>query len=94
MMPVVNALANEISGFVHVDMDVQQSVNVYPGDSKCRAQQPHSIWHEQSGNGLVDMALVSQFGNYMLRYPNDDGKTIDTGSTLHHSSPLPLTLNP
>jgi hypothetical protein len=79
MMPVLNALANDISGFVFVDQDVQQSINVYPGDSKCRAQQPHSIWHEQSGNGLVDMGLVSQFADSMLRNPNDDGKTLDVG---------------
>ncbi len=78
-MPAWNALANAITGFVHVDMDVQQSINVYPGDAKCRAQQPHSIWHEQSGNGLVDLALVSQFADSFLRNPRDDGKTVELG---------------
>jgi hypothetical protein len=79
MQPVLNALANEITGFQHVDMEFQQSIDVYPADAKCRAEQPHSIWHEQSGNGLVDMALVSQFADSILRNPQDDGKTLEPG---------------
>jgi len=79
MQPVVNALANEITGFTHVDMEFQASIDVYPADAKCRSEQPHSIWHEQSGNGLVDMALVSQFADQILRNPNDDGNTLEAG---------------
>jgi hypothetical protein len=79
MQPVFNAIANDITGFTHVDLEFQQSIDVYPGDAKCRAEQPHSIWHEQSGNGLVDMALVAQFADQMLRNPVDDGMTLETG---------------
>jgi hypothetical protein len=58
-------------------MEFQQSINVYPGDAKCRAEQPHSIWHEQSGNGLVDLALVANYADQIFRNPTEDGMTID-----------------
>jgi hypothetical protein len=75
----LNALANRITGFKHADQEFQDGIDVYPGDTKCRAEQPHSIWHEQSGNGLVDMALVSQFMDQILRNPADDSKTLAPG---------------
>jgi hypothetical protein len=79
MLPVFNALANSVTGFTHVDAEFQQSLNVYPGDAKCRAEQPHSIWHEQSGNGLVDLALVANYADQIIRNPTEDGMTIDAG---------------
>jgi hypothetical protein len=44
---------------------------VYPADDRCRVQESHSKWHEEGGNGLLDlmflsddlMAVTSQAGN-------------------------------
>ena len=32
---------------------------VYPGDARCRVQQAHSKWHEEGGNGLLDLMMLS-----------------------------------
>jgi hypothetical protein len=79
MLPVVNALANQLTGFYHVDEEFQQSINVFPGDARCRAEQGHAIWQEESGNGLVDMALVAQFVDSVFRSSEDDNMTIEAG---------------
>ena len=52
-------MANLLTGFVHTDKDAQSCTNVYPGDSRCRVQQPHSKWHEESANGLTDLAFLA-----------------------------------
>jgi len=59
LMPVVNSLANTITGFKHYDAEIQASKNIYPGDTFCRVNQSHSKWHEQSANGLLDLVYMA-----------------------------------
>jgi len=64
MTAVVNKIANQMTGFnrEEADPDFQFSYNVYPGDGICSVEQPHSKWHEESANGLVDVALLTNSG--------------------------------
>jgi len=32
---------------------------VYPADDRCRIQEAHSKWHEENGNGLLDLMFLS-----------------------------------
>ena len=61
-MPKVNALGNFLTGYVHTDQGVQDCVGVYPADDRCRIQGgadgSHAKWHEQNGNGLLDLMFV------------------------------------
>lgn len=80
MMPVINGIANEISGYFHSDRDLQDSIGVYPGDAKCRVEQPHSKWHEESGNGLMDLMLTGQTIDRILRNPGSDDTELEFGA--------------
>ena len=66
MLPYVNQLASKISGFPQTDESVNDSVNVYPGDSKCRVEQPHALWHEESANGLLELIFVTDYIHQIL----------------------------
>ena len=44
-MPYVNAVLNFITGFDHPEKNIQNCVNVYPGEERCRIDEPHSKWH-------------------------------------------------
>jgi hypothetical protein len=59
LMPSINTAANMLTGFVHTDKDTQSCTNVYPGDSTCRVGKPHAKWHEESANGLLDLAYLA-----------------------------------
>jgi len=59
LMPGVNALANMLTGYQHTEPGVQDCENVYPGDQRCRIQESHAKWHEENGNGLLDLMFVS-----------------------------------
>ena len=59
LMPSVNAFANMLTGFAHTDDNVQNAEDVYPGDSRCRVQEAHSKWHEEGGNGLLDLMMLA-----------------------------------
>ena len=60
MCKYVNMLGNALTGFKRSDKDFQACVNVYPGDAACRVgSSPHTKWHEQSANALVDLMLLS-----------------------------------
>jgi len=37
---------------------VQDCVGTYPADNRCRAQEAHSKWHEENGNGLLDLMFL------------------------------------
>ena len=63
IMPDFNELMNKLTGFTHTDSSLQDGHNIYPGDTWCRKQQPHSKWHEQSASGLLDLMFLS---DYML----------------------------
>ena len=67
-MPYVNLLANALNGFKHTDLNVQRSQRVYPGDVACRVgTSPHAKWHEQAGNGLLDLMFLAAEGDALLR---------------------------
>jgi hypothetical protein len=59
LMPGVNKLANYLTGYLHTDPNVQTCVDVYPADDRCRVQESHSKWHEENGNGLLDLTFLS-----------------------------------
>jgi hypothetical protein len=66
------------SGYPITDEDFQNAVNVYPGEGKCRVEQPHSKWHEASANGLLDLLLLADdmqtvFEGEHLEFENDFG---------------------
>lgn len=62
LMPYVNALGNFLTGYTHTDAGVQDCIDVYPADTRCRIQGgadgSHAKWHEQNGNGLLDLMFV------------------------------------
>ena len=61
LLPAVNGFANVLTGFKRksTDPNFQKSRNVYPGAHKCNSKHPHSLWHESSANGLVDIIFLS-----------------------------------
>jgi len=63
LLPAWNKLASDISGVPQLDDNVTQSIDVYPGDFKCRGYSPHALWHEESANGLLEIALLADYFN-------------------------------
>ena len=63
IMPYFNKIADDISKFPEADSHVKQSKNVYPGDDYCRTYQAHSIWHEESASGLLELIFVADYIN-------------------------------
>jgi len=61
LLPSVNRIADFLTGFPRTDPAMIHSKNVYPGDERCRKQQPHSKWHEESANGLLDLMYLLNF---------------------------------
>lgn len=61
MASVVNFVADLFTMFPQTDTDVNRSVNVYPGQATCKYQQGHSIWHEMSSNGLLDLVYLCDY---------------------------------
>lgn len=59
LMPSVNALANWLTDFPVLDDNLQNATNIYPGDVRCNNIEPHSKWHVQSANGLMDLMLLA-----------------------------------
>jgi len=66
LLPDVNELSARISGTPNTDINVNTSHNVYPGDSQCRGYSPHSLWHEASANGLLEIVFCADFMNKIL----------------------------
>ena len=66
MQPLVSLLADSLTWFEQSDPRVTFSYSVYPGQSKCKYEQPHSIWHEMSANGLLDIIYLANFGHFVL----------------------------
>ena len=59
-MPKVNKILNKLSHYDRSnDIAVQKAFKVFPGDQRCRKQEGHSLWHDQTANVLVDLALLS-----------------------------------
>lgn len=66
LLPYVNDVADRISGIPQTDEAVKTSKNVYPGDSFCRGYQAHSIWHEESSTGLLELVFLADYINKVL----------------------------
>lgn len=66
LLPYVNDVADRISGIPQTDEAVKTSKNVYPGDSFCRSYQAHSIWHEESSTGLLELVFLADYINKVL----------------------------
>lgn len=64
---VINSLADSLTGFAQTDGNVNMSQNVYPGADICNYEQGHSIWHEVSANGLLDLVYFSDFINGLFK---------------------------
>jgi len=66
-LPYWNAMSAEISGIPQTDAAVNHAKRgVYPGDMKCRGRSPHALWHEESANGLLEIAFVADFAYQIL----------------------------
>ena len=62
----MNGFSDEISGFAKTDYNVVASKNIYPGDQKCRVKSPHSLWHEESAMGLLEIVFVADYVNHVI----------------------------
>jgi len=58
-MSSVNQLANYLTDFPVLDEGLQSGSGIYPGEVWCNPQEPHSKWHVQSSNGLMDLMLLA-----------------------------------
>ena len=66
LLPHFNFFANLISGILNTDLAVNTAIDVYPGDLICRYQQAHSIWHEESANGLLELVILADYIGYII----------------------------
>ena len=67
-IPFVNKLANMLTGYRQPSKDVQNGINVYPGDANCRVgTSPHTKWHEAAGTGLLDLMHLADDMNRLLQ---------------------------
>merc|ERR1719215_1100886 len=67
MVSVVNDYADSLTQFVQTDDSVTKSVDLYPGQAQCKAHQGHSIWHEVSSNGLLDLVYLCDYVFYLTK---------------------------
>ena len=58
-MSSVNGLANWLNSFPVLSPALQSGYGVYPGDVWCNPQEPHSKWHVESANGLMDLMMLA-----------------------------------
>ena len=66
-MPYWNDMSAKISGIPQTDEAVNQAKRgVYPGDTQCRGTSPHALWHEESANGLLEIAFTADFAYQIL----------------------------
>ncbi|GMH86702.1 hypothetical protein TL16_g10628 [Triparma laevis f. inornata] len=66
LQPFVNVLADYMTGYEHPTV-VRTGHNIYPDCNRCRKQEPHSKWHEQSSVGLVDLVYLTDDVDILLR---------------------------
>lgn len=66
-IPFVNFSADLLTGFKQTDHEVNGSYDVYPGQSFCKMDQAHSIWHEVSANGLLDLVYLCDHTKYLMQ---------------------------
>merc|ERR1712013_423606 len=58
-MVSINKLADWLNDFPMLDPALQTGYGTYPGDAWCNPQEPHSKWHVESVNGLMDLMMLS-----------------------------------
>jgi len=58
-MVSVNKLADWLTEFPMLDSALQTGYGTYPGDDWCNPQEPHSKWHVESANGLMDLMMLA-----------------------------------
>merc|ERR1711942_237642 len=58
-MVSINKLADWLNDFPMLDPDLRTGYGTYPGDAWCNPQEPHSKWHVESANGLMDLMMLS-----------------------------------
>jgi len=58
-MVSINKLADWLNDFPMLDPALQTGYGTYPGDTWCNPQEPHSKWHVESANGLMDLMMLS-----------------------------------
>ena len=72
---MVNALGNSFlpeEGFPHYDPDLQEGINVYPGEEWCDPTAlPHAKWHLQTGIALADFMHLADLLHLHLS-PSED----------------------
>lgn len=61
MISVINYIADVLTMFPQTDENVNKSEDLYPGQATCKYQQGHSIWHEMSANGLLDLVYLCDY---------------------------------
>ena len=66
LIPVINGIADTMTGLNQSDKNVNWSQDVYPGQSHCKHDQGHSIWHEVSANGLLDLLFMCDYVNSLV----------------------------
>lgn len=57
---VVNAYANSLNDFPIYDQDLQNGVNIYPGDYWCNDYSPHAKWHLEASAGVTDLIYLAE----------------------------------
>lgn len=71
LLPYWNDASAKISGIPQTDEAVNAAKKgVYPGDTRCRGTSPHALWHEESANGLLEIAFVADFAYQILNKSN------------------------
>ncbi len=96
---MVNALGNSFlpeEGFPHYDPDLQEGINVYPGEEWCDPTAlPHAKWHLQTGIALADFMHLADLLHLHLS-PTEDkeggGATAIGGGKEHVGVALSTTL--
>jgi len=58
-MVSVNKFVDWLTSFPMLDGDIQKGYGTYPGDTWCNPQEPHSKWHVESANGLMDLMMLA-----------------------------------
>ena len=66
LLPLYNKISSDISGFPQLDDYINESMDVYPGDYKCRGYSPHALWHEESANGLWELTMLTDYFNKLV----------------------------
>ena len=60
------AFADFLTGFYQTDNAINTSTNVYPGQAHCKHEQGHSIWHEVTSSGVLDVMYLCDHVNTLI----------------------------